>query len=274
MGLNYVLAVGVARTLQNQLQFLAKDIVYITVGELETVSMQAKYEEVECSQVTDVVELVRAHQIALGNSRRPLMRGERKFSYEPTAGVFRSSLAQSSEIAIFNEFQRHVPAYSSIDISNLWQIMALAQHHGLPTRLLDWTSNPLTATYFACEGESGNDSAVWVIWGIDDQPPLPSNPTDIDQIFHLAPLVISPRIQAQSGEFTAHPSGAPISTFLTTNDHILKIRIPMSQRFRMLLQLDLMGINRRALFPDLDGLAQYLRWRTDPQLLEAGFVRN
>lgn len=236
--------------------------------------MQTKYEEVECDQVTDVVELFRARQIALGNFRRPLMRGERKFSREPTAGIFRSDVAQRSEIAIFNEFQRHIPAYSSIDFSNLWHVMALAQHHGLPTRLLDWTSNPLVAIYFACEGKSDSDSAVWIIWGFDDQPPLPSSPANIDQIFHVSPLVISPRIQAQSGEFTAHPNAEPISKFLTANDQILKIRIPMSKRFRMLLQLDLMGINRRLLFPDLDGLAQYLRWRTDPQLLNVGFVRN
>lgn len=236
--------------------------------------MKVQFEEVECSQVTDIVELLRDRQRAQGNTRRPLMRGEREFTYEPTAGIFRSDIAQQSESAIFNEFQRHIPAYSSIDISNLWQVMALAQHHGLPTRLLDWTSNPLAAIFFACEGQSDGDSAVWIVWGFDDQPLLPSSPTDVDQIFHVAPLVISPRIQAQSAEFTVHPNADPISKFLTVNDQILKIRIPKSNRLRMLLQLDLIGINRRSLFPDLDGLAQYLRWRTDPQLLTVGFVRN
>jgi hypothetical protein len=236
--------------------------------------LKAKFEEVECSNVTDVVELLRDRQMALGNTRRPLMRGEREVIYEPTAGVFRSDIAQQSEIAIFNEFQRYIPAYSSIGISDLWQVMALAQHHGLPTRLLDWTSNPLVAIFFACEGVSDGDSAVWIVWGFDEQPPLPSSPTDIDQIFHVAPLVISPRIQAQSGEFTVHPSSEPISEFLTVNDQILKIRISKSRRLRILLQLDLIGINRRSLFPDLGGLAQYLRWRTDPQLLSVGFVRN
>jgi hypothetical protein len=238
--------------------------------------MQVKYEEVECSKVTELVELFRDRQISQGNSRRPLMRGERKFSFEPTAGIFRSEIAQRSEIAIFNEFQRHVPAYSSMDISDLWHVMALAQHHGLPTRFLDWTSNPLVAIYFACEGESDSDSAVWFIWGFDDDNTLslPPSPADINQIFHIAPLVISPRIQAQSGEFTVHPNGEPVTNFLTAKDEILKVRIPASMRLRMLLQLDLMGINRRTLFPDLDGLAQYLRWRTTPQLADVGFVRN
>ena len=152
--------------------------------------------------------------------------------------------------------------------------MILAQHHGLPTRLLDWTLNPLVATYFACERESEEYAAVWIVWGFDDQCRLPTNPLDIEQIYRVSPIVISPRIQAQAGEFTARPNGTQIFSFLSETDHVLKICIPLEHRFRMLLQLDLVGINRRALFPDLDGLAQYLRWRTDPKMLEAGLVRN
>lgn len=238
--------------------------------------MQARYEEVECNTVTNLIELFRERQISLNNSRRPLIRGERDFSYEPTAGIFRNKVAEKSEVAIFNEFQRHIPAYSAVDTTNLWSVMALAQHHGLPTRLLDWTTNPLVAAYFACEGEPDSDSAVWIVWGLDneDAPPLPPNPSDINQIFCVTPWVISSRIQAQSGEFTAHPNGRPISEYLTSEDQILKIRISKTVRIRILLQLDLIGINRRTLFPDLDGLAQYLRWRTNPKLTDVGLVRN
>ena len=238
--------------------------------------MQARYDEIKCETVTELIELFRKHQILENNARRPLIRGERKFSYEPTAGIFRNEVAEKSEVAIFNEFQRHIPAYSSADTSNLWNVMALAQHHGLPTRLLDWTTNPLVAAYFACEGESDSDSAVWIVWGFDHEntPPLPANPTDIKQVFCVTPWVTSPRIQAQSGEFTAHPNGKPISEFLAPEDRILKIRISRETRARFLLQLDLIGINRRTLFPDLDGLAQYLRWRTNPDHIDLGFVRN
>jgi hypothetical protein len=250
--------------------------VNFTLVRMDSIVIQARYDEVECRTVTELIELFRKHQKSVNNARRPIIRGERKFSYEPTAGIFRNDVAVKSEIAIFNEFQRHIPAYSSADTSNLWSVMALAQHHGLPTRLLDWTTNPLVAAYFACEGESDSDSAVWVVWGFDndDHPSLPANPADIERVFCVTPWVISPRIQAQSGEFTAHPNGRPISDFLTCEDRILKIRIPKEVRIRILLQLDLIGINRRTLFPDLDGLAQYLRWRTDPALVDVGFVRN
>ncbi|MCU7837716.1 MAG: FRG domain-containing protein [gamma proteobacterium symbiont of Taylorina sp.] len=147
------------------------------------------YQEMKCMQLSEAVEIIRRKQIEFHSARRPLIRGERKASFKPTAGIFRDKVSEKSEIAIFSEFQRHIPAHSDVNVADLWSVMSLAQHHGLPTRLLDWTINPLVAAYFACEGVSDEDSAIWVVWGFENTSGIPANPMDVEQIIPIPPLV-------------------------------------------------------------------------------------
>ncbi len=68
------------------------------------------------------------------------------------------------EKAIFNEFKMHyVKVIGQNGDSNDWGILSLAQHYGLPTRLIDWSSDPLVALWFAFEEEkeNTNDRIVW-----------------------------------------------------------------------------------------------------------------
>ncbi|MBA7656791.1 hypothetical protein ES703_64718 [subsurface metagenome] len=163
-----------------------------------------------------------------------------------------------TETLLFIRFKERALPYLDFMPRNDWDWLALAQHHGLPTRLLDWTRNPLVALYFAVEHETTSDSAVYVLKG-QVALPLKANPNPFKFIGDgkFIPDRISPRITTQLGIFTIHSK--PENTF--TSDNIDKLIIPNNIRGKLKGALDTYGINRSTLFPDLDGLAIYIAWQ-------------
>lgn len=163
-----------------------------------------------------------------------------------------------TEKVMLELFQDRSVPYLSVIPRNDWEWIGLMQHHGAPTRLLDWSRNPLVAAYFAVERDVSTDSAVYA-WRSKERPvniKTDGHPFDLAEVRKFIPAHVSERIIAQTGLFTVHPS--PFVPMIS--DTLEKIVLLHEFRKTMKDALFQYGVHRASLFPGLDGLADHLSW--------------
>jgi hypothetical protein len=160
--------------------------------------------------------------------------------------------------------QRAIP-FLDFSPRNDWEWLALAQHHGLPTRLLDWSRNPLVAAFFAVQNETNTDSAIYVLkskkYPISSQDETKS-PFKYKEERKFIPAHITDRIIAQSGIFTVHPD----PTIPITGKEVDKIIIKNSFRKDLKEILFKYDIHTASLFPGMDGLSEHIAWLRNDHL--------
>lgn len=185
----------------------------------------------------------------------------------PKAGRQNFFLPDGRDLGRFNHWRRDAIAYFESLPENVWECLALAQHHGLATRLLDWSLNPLVATYFACCEIPEADGALYLYDPItfvkEDVLAIEDAPTGSAFI----PRAIAPRILNQKGIFTVHsPPNEAITlkphSVLEGEDNQLRIVIPSKMKSELLQILDDYGLNQVTLFPDLNGWSSQVNWET------------
>jgi FRG domain len=156
---------------------------------------------------------------------------------------------------------------------NDWEWLTVSQHHGLPTRLLDWTTNPLVAAYFATEPQLKFDGTIEVaaegsaIYRLhtcnhEEASELCPNPFDcLTQGIFLAPH-LTKRITGQSGLFSFQPDATKTfdDGFLTKEANTID-KFIMNKDVSLDAQKKLyrLGIRHSLIYPDIDGFSKELR---------------
>lgn len=208
--------------------------------------------------VIDSMEQFMSHQVIFAEI--DFFRGHSSSEYKliPSIGRLfqngKENLMKQYEQEIFKDFKRKYSMYTNVRPKNDKEFLFLAQHYGLPTRLLDWTFNPLVALYFACCTNFDKDGIVFQSMPFS----MRLFNEDKDDILTfpyktlLVPNMTDIRYKNQNGLFVLYPE-----PWKENVEHIIhKFIIPAHSKKRIFDKLIKIGINWSFIMPSLDSLCK------------------
>jgi hypothetical protein len=235
--------------------------------------------------VYNVQDLIKKLKKDTNGFNAPLWyRGQSRRDWKLSPSFLRWNNAPS-EMNLIKKFKQSATMLLNPRPVSAFDWLFIMQHHGVPTRLLDWTESPLVAAFFAVDANENNDGVIWVLLPVelnkksrikpDYSYDIPSFEDEVMQTYspeslagettsQLYPIAAiaprnNPRMQSQLSVFTiSHRDKTPIEE-IEDKQHMWRYIIPKKNKKHFRDELKLLGISKFQLFPELPSIGEILR---------------
>lgn len=209
-------------------------------------------------------------------------RGQPSVAYLLVPGVYRIDRGVRAEQNLALRFRQYAQTrYDKCpphDDFCSW--LFLAQHYGLPTRLLDWSESPLVSLFFAADANSELNASLYalhphemnrIVNGDHTLVPVSSSPANelfrgafddrvkLEKTIAILSHELDSRMLVQQSVFTLHGNHDDLLKLSESRRVIRTFNIPAASKGNIITELASLGIRRRTLFPDLANLANDLK---------------